>query len=296
MKRILLSATALIAFSTVAVAADMPMKAAPQPDPTPLFSGYIGVWAESAKVMEDSGAREKSGGWGADARLNYWLNPAWSFQLDAEADELNHPGDVSSPPRRETLVVGHFDWRDPRVGSAGMFGGLVRPNDTNDRDSWKSMGIIGLEGQRYFDSLTLYGQGGYLAQFNRTDDLDQADKVWFARFAPRYFVTANDKLSGEIGYARGEMGDNQSDKMRIWNWAATYEHKFDAHPLSVFVQYSGGRLKSTENPSDMITEHTIVGGFRWYFNQGTLLANDRTGATYDTPGFIRYLPHVGIAD
>jgi hypothetical protein len=296
MKKLLTSTAFFIALGSSSFAADMPMKAAPQVDPTPLFSGYVGVWGESAKVMEDGGSREVPRGWGADTRLSYWLNPSLSFQLDAETDQLSRGGSVSDPPRREALVVGHFEWRDPRTGSAGLFGGWVYPNDTNDQNSRKDMGIIGLEAQRYFDSVTLYGQGGYLAQFNTANDLDQADKVWFARFAPRYFVTPNDKLAVEIGYAHGEMGDNTPDKMRIINWAATYEHKFDTNPLSVFVQYSGADLKSTENPGDRIREQTVVAGVRWYFNQGTLISNDRMGATYDTPGFIRYLPHVGIAD
>jgi hypothetical protein len=67
-------------------------------------------------------------------------------------------------------------------------------------------------------------------------------------------------------------------------------------PVSAFIQYAGGDVKSSQSPNQRTREHTFVAGLRWYFNQGTLQANDRTGATYDTPGFIRYLPFVGIAD
>jgi len=295
MKKIVSVYAALAAMTVSAFAADLPMKAAaPQPDPTPLFSGYIGVWAEATRTTE-SGDRERPGGWGADARLNYWLNPAWSFQFDAEADQVNHDGSVSDNPRREALVVGHWAWRDPRVGSAGIFGGWVYPNNNNGGER-RNMGLIGIEGQRYYDMLTLYGQGGYLAQFSKSSTVDQATDIWFGRFAPRYFVTPNDRLSAEVGYARGVMGDDTSDKIRIWNWAATYEHKFNMSPVSAFIQYAGGDVKSSQSPNQRTREHTFVAGLRWYFNQGTLQANDRTGATYDTPGFIRYLPFVGIAD
>lgn len=297
MKKFLLAgATVACLCGTPVLAADMPMKAPPPVATVPPVSGFLGIWGGEAWISEPgSDNRERTGLWGGEARINWWLNPAWSFQFDAEGEKVFHTGDVSDDPRHHLLSAVHFDWRDQQVGSAGIFGGWVRANNTNGNEN-ANLGFVGLEGQRYYGPLTLYAQGGYLSQFKSIEFSDNITKAWFARFAPRYFVTPNDRISAEIGYARGDVNDQDGNRLRIINWGATYEHKYDAYPVSTFLQYTGARLKSTDHPEDHIIEHTVTAGVRVYFGQGTLLANDRTGATYDTPGFIRYIPHVGYAD
>jgi hypothetical protein len=298
MRKLLPAATALAAFFGLpAMAADLPTKATPAPvEVVPPVSGFLGIWGGSGRISErDNDDRERTPLYGGEARINFRLNPSWSLQLDAEGEKGTHAGDVSDDQRHHILSAAHFNWRDQQVGSLGLFGGWARANNTNDNKN-TNFGFVGLEGQRYYGALTLYGQGGYFDQFKSISDSDNITNTWFVRFAPRYFLTPNDRLSAEIGYARGDVNDQDGNRIRVVNWGAMYEHKFDRHPLSVFIQYTGGDLKSTNNPEDRIIEHTVMAGVRLYFGQGTLLSNDRTGATYDTPGFIRYIPHVGIAD
>lgn len=300
MKKYLLAVLATAVIGGQGWAADLPLKAGPQAA-SRTCSGYVGGWGEWGWISEASGEKENSGGWGAEGRLNCWINPGLSWQLDGEVDQLLHHGAVGGngdpgASRHTALVVAHVNVRDP-LGTMGLFGGWVRPNDIDD-GRYVDLAMVGVEAQLYFGMLTLYAQTGYLGFQNPSaaEHPDQATNIRFGRFVARYFVTPNDKLSGEVGYAEGELIDQPGDNIRIWNWAATYEHKFDGTPISGFIQYAGADLLSTFNSSDRIREHTVLGGLRWYFGQGTLLSNDRNGATHDTPGFIRYLPHVGIAD
>src|ERR1041384_6063908 len=96
MNKLLFAAAGALALSAPAFAADMPGKAGPAPQAIAPCSGYIGGWGEWGRISEASGDKEKSGGWGADARLNCWINPAWSWQLDGEVDQLLHHGDVAA--------------------------------------------------------------------------------------------------------------------------------------------------------------------------------------------------------
>jgi hypothetical protein len=53
-----------------------------------------------------------------------------------------------------------------------------------------------------------------------------------------------------------------------------------------FATYDGSRTSYGNNPtagttSERVSENRVMGGLRFYLGQGTLLANDRTGATLD---------------
>src|SRR5262249_45537473 len=188
MRTLLLAAAGAFALSAPASAADMPTKAPPLAQATAPCSGFIGAWGEYGRIKEDTGDKEHSGGWGAEGRLNCWINPAWSWQLDGEHDQLVHHGDVAGAgnapaARRSDLIVGHFNWRDPQVGTAGIFGGWVYPNDIDDGRRVSSA-LIGVEGQRYFGMFTLYGQAGYLG-FHKVSAAtfpDTASNFVFGRF------------------------------------------------------------------------------------------------------------------
>jgi hypothetical protein len=291
----LLGATAL-SFSSGAQAADLPIKAAPvvqQP-----ISGYIGFevgaewWKWNYSSTNPSGTK---GLFGGEARVNWWLNQNFAIQSDLEFEAAQRAHDQGTSTlysgRWNGLIGEHFAWRDPKRYAIGAFiaaeahGGIY----------WDYAAahdiIYGIEGQLYYDKLTLYGQVGGLARLcgsHGSDCYDTPKDAWFIRGVPRYFFTPNDKIEAEIGWMDGN-DDYTNSRLRVLNWGAKYEHKFDNLPLSAFIEYAGFRMTSTDNDSKWNSDILKVGVNLW-LNQPTLLANDRNGATFDMPKFIRALP------
>src|SRR5690606_38608741 len=82
---------------------------------------------------------------------------------------------------------------------------------------------------------------------------------------------------------------------RILNWGISYEHRFEASPWALFVEYAGYEIKTSGWPGargslvngGKLTENMVLVGVRAHFGDATLLAQDRTGATFDMPKFMR---------
>lgn len=71
-----------------------------------------------------------------------------------------------------------------------------------------------------------------------------------------------------------------------WLWRIKAEWKPDTVPFSLFATYEGSRTNYGNNTlflttSERVTDNRVMGGLRLYLGQGTLLGNDRTGATLD---------------
>ena len=101
-------------------------------------------------------------------------------------------------------------------------------------------------------------------------------------------------LEGTVLYANGDitsgvgLGIGSLD-FTTWLWEAKLEHRFAATPFSLYVKYRGSETEFDPNlggvligPDQLkVTEHRILAGLRLYMGQGTLLSNDRQGATLD---------------
>ncbi len=105
--------------------------------------------------------------------------------------------------------------------------------------------------------------------------------MMFVRGVARFFLTPNDKLQGEVGYAHGHYsGAAASNPATSTNFGVLYEHKFGG-PIALYAEYAG---LVTSNTNDInVSEHQVMIGARVYFAPGTLLWNDRMGATLDLP-------------
>ena len=293
--------------------ASMPVKGA-QPDAFPQASGYIEAYS-GGSWLEDSLSNPflpysdlKSTGWvlGGAGRGNWWATRNISTQLDIQAEGTHYalpsgglvvPGFTGAYSTLSYLAGAHANWRDPQTGLLGVFGavgdvggntGTIGINNTGFRHV-----LAGLEGQYYWNALTLYGQVGYDASLDmgNVTSFDNF-RAWFGRGTARYFVNPNLMIEGTGQYAKGSVGyvnfgvaipDIDYD---TWTWHVKAEWKPDGVPFSLFATYDGSRTSYANNAffstsSENVTEHRVLAGLRIYMAQGTLLGNDRTGATLD---------------
>ena len=301
---------------TTSMAADYPVKAAvAQSAAPPQASGYIeaytgGAWSKDSVSNPFDSIELKYNGWvlGGAGRGNLWLAPNFSAQLDAQAEGTQYdvPGNLFTSGvsgRFSTLsylVAGHANWRDPRTGLFGIFGGV---GDAAGNGATRPLGnagirhgLIGLEGQLYFNALTLYGQAGYDSTFGDIGSFALFDSVhaWFLRGTGRYFFTPNFMVEGTAQYARGTTDFNigiftgafPSSNFDLWQWRVKAEWKPGMLPLSFFATYEGANNRygspfMSSPTSERMTDNRVMVGLRLYMGQDTLQLNDRTGATLD---------------
>jgi hypothetical protein len=294
-----------------AAMARMPVKGpVAQPAVAPV-SGYIeaytgGAWTEDSVVNPGFTNDFKYNGWvlGGAGRGNWWAARNVSTQVDIQAEGTRYtvpsnrlaPGFAGTFSTVSYLVGGHFNWRDSQTGLLGVFGGIGDTGGNTGTFGADNSGVrhavIGLEGQYYWNALTLYGQGGFDSTM-AMGNLAPFDNIhaWFVRGTGRYFIGPNLMIEGTGQYAKGAAeytnfiaaGDVNYD---TWLWRFKAEWKPDAVPFSLFATYEGSRTNYANNvffgtSNERVTDNRVMGGLRLYLGQGTLLANDHTGATLD---------------
>jgi hypothetical protein len=284
----------------------------------PMVSGYLGLyggasWAKLGLEFCESGfgcfnfsAKDTLFVYGGHGRVNIWTSPNAILQLDAEVEGTSGfkpESDFNYGGRLSGVIGGHYSFVDPNRYSAGVLAGVI--GNSNFEGGSSTLGLIGLEGQSYLGNSTLYGQAGYAHEFSGPSFGPFSvgpDNLWFVRGVARHYWTPNDKLEAEIGYARLRY-DTISDgifsnrrKGDILNWGASYEHMVSGRPWSWYIEYAGYR-HTTKNSVDpfftattRMTEHIAMVGIRLHLNQPSLQSQERTGARYDMPKFIRALP------
>lgn len=292
----------------IANAADLPARA-PAAAPAPIFataSGYVeaGVgfgWASNKgsywNAPNSSGTysgRDRSWSIAGAGRANVWMAPNFSVQTDiwggSESTKLRDTcgNNCTSIDTTAFNLGAHASYRDPNaylVGAYGAIGSVNRGGYFGFGGSVRS-GVVGLEGQGYFGNLTLYGQAGYASTIDAPSILSMDS--WNARAVARYFVTPNTRLSGEVGYTQINLNNvvGYDVKAHQLHWSLGAEHKYASTPFAAFLKYDGADTRSSQSSPDYrqsakSTSHAVQAGFRIYFNEGTLLANDRNGATLD---------------
>jgi Chaperone of endosialidase len=278
----------------------------------PVASGYIeaytgGAWSEDsiANPFLMLGS-EKYNGWtlGVAGRGNWWLTPNVSAQFDAQADGTQYKVPSDQLPSflsanfstLSYLIGGHVNWRDPRIGLLGLFGGIGDAGGNSATVAIDNSGVrhgtIGLEGQYYVNALTLYAQGGYdSTMINGNATFFSQLHAWYLRGTGRYFLRPNVMVEGTAQYASGAadysslLGIPNAD-FNTWLWRVRAEWRPGVAPVSVFATYEGSRTSYGNNvafgtTSERMSDNRVMAGLRLYMGQDTLLANDRTGATLD---------------
>lgn len=279
--------------------------------PSPV-SGYIGIYAGGDWWNWGGDGNHYRGyntSFGGNARVNFWLSPRTSLQIDVDGEGTDSiaawENDYNKANGRYNMdIAAHWAWwRDPTRGALAVFANITKAGNIyySSYNGDMVQGLIGFEGQYYMNNWTWYGQLGYMARLNQNASggygMSPRDTL-FARGVARYFYTPNDRLQAEIGFARSggqcaynDCGTYGTSHPTYVNWGAVYEHRFAGSMWSMYGEYAGFRV-SGRNDSDgsfHATSNNLMGGIRLHFGQPTLLAEDRNGATFDSPGFLRAL-------
>jgi hypothetical protein len=320
MKRLFLAGSVLVIGSIGAFAADLPAKAPVASPVVPQASGYVevysgGSWLDNANeanpAIFSTGTTTRYDGWpiGGAGRGNWWATRNFSVQMDAQAEGTQYtvPREVIFDPILSSkfstlsyIVGGHANWRDSQTGLFGIFGAVgdaAGNRNTNaffGNSSAVRHALGGLEGQVYWNALTLYGQAGYDRTFDFGNSATISDvHAWFARGTARYFFLPNFMIEGTGQYSKGTNEFSQfpgflppDTGFDMWKASLKAEWRPDTLPFSVFGKYEFNQTNYAQNlfmftPRERVSENRVTAGLRIYLGQNTLLANDRTGATLD---------------
>jgi len=282
------------------------------PAPTPVVdqaSGYIeiyGGWASTSfrHTLCNPGPVCFNDPWdfkgwvlGGAGRGNYWLGSAMSVQLDAQAEgtsyDNDHPFYTPTVSTHSYLIGGHINWRNSQTGLLGVFAGAGDAGG-GFNEAVRHV-VVGGEGQLYWNQFTFYLQGGYDTVVVNPASSHLDSHAWFVRGTGRYFFMPNTMLEGTVLYANGEVeygpafipASGPTNGFTTWLWEAKLEQRFGSTPFAGFVKYRGSETKfdpivfGVQSDELKVTDHRVLVGLRLFMGQGTLAANDRSGATLD---------------
>ncbi len=177
----------------------------------------------------------------------------------------------------------------------GVFGGYIHTDqDTSDNDT-SGRAFAGLEAQRYFDDVTLYGQVGWLDGDWGNDDggEDSLSRAVFGRAMVRYFVTPATRLDLSAAGFYGKMDDDFENFARGGSLTAGFEHQLKDGPFSLFSGYEFGYFYQGSEEEEVL-EHTVSAGVKYRFGvDGTLKQQDRERPSLDLPPLLRWVAQTG---
>ncbi|MBL8791075.1 MAG: hypothetical protein JNM45_11280 [Rhizobiales bacterium] len=272
------TALGLLAASPLpALAADV---MAPEP---PAFSASLEGWGGAHLLGGPSGNIDPDDtaffAAGIDARLRMDIGSAIAIQLDASGDRAFGGEDSNDTYEKSGIGGIHLStYNDAYL--LGVFGGYGRVVVDDEK---ANVGVVGVEGQMYFDQTTLYLQAGYMdaVEINGTKD-DPFHNAFFVRGVSRYFLSEQTRLQGELSAAFGKQDSNDRNMMAL-GWGLRADHQY-TESLSVFAGYKGAYYDNgSGSDSGHFTEHLMNVGVTLRLNQPTLLAADRHGPTLDLP-------------
>eukprot|EP01037_Dinobryon_pediforme_P022575 gene22575-23777_t len=278
MTRFLFATTALVGLITAAGAADLgaPKIAAVG---LPAMSGDIVAYAGFSRLIDDSDSTESFSPSviGGAGRVNIWLAPQWSTQLDLNAERTSGKADGSNVSDTSVNLAGHASWRS----NGFLLGALASIGSDNDDKSsghnWNGRFATGaLEGQATFGNFQLYAQGGFTDSLSI--DTYSFVTARYIRGEARYFATPNLMLSANLGYVH-ETYDS-SGPLKATTWGADVEYKFDKSPVSIFASYQGSYTsEEPDEPGETWKTHTVLAGVKYSFGDQTLQSAATSGAT-----------------
>lgn len=280
-------AAGLAIFSSSALAADLPQSDFVAPTQEELaYMGLIEIWGgwTFADGNDNNIDDDNHPAIGGSGRVSVPLAERFSGQIDIDG-EANFLGgsDIDENYGHSFMAYGHLSWRDPQSYLFGIFGGLGASSAGEDEQA--NVFVVGAEAQAYFNSLTLYGQGGYFTTTSESGSPDGIENAFFVRGVGRYFLSNNSKLEGEVTFAIGDIDyDATADSTDpMWAWGARYEQMAGTSiPAAWFVGYRGSYAENQSDNTDY-TDHTVMAGMRFHFGADSLMDNDRRGATLDSP-------------
>lgn len=232
---------------------------------------YVGgIWV-SYDDFEDS-----AWAFGGSGQVNVPFADFWNVQAGVTADAVSEEGTL--------YALGgdvHLFWRDPSSYALGFFADARTYEFSGDDDFYGDLWDwrFGPEAQAYFDRVTLYGQAyyGHIEIDEAPVDIEQMG----IRGVVRYFAQNNLRFDGEVGFHQTSYGGGGD--LNTFSAALQAMYRFDGTPLSVFGRYQFDTSSLDDAFDDgRFDTHKFVVGLRASFGTGTLLEEDRNGATMDS--------------
>lgn len=198
----------------------------------------------------------------------------------------------------------HLYWRTDRYAIGPFVGGGVAsgPNffDNNGARNAEYY-FVGLEGQYYWDTVTVGVKGGYLdsssedtAYFNgpkptvRGDDLFLSN-AWFVEGEIRWYCSPKFAFTAEVGYISGDARFGYAEVDTV-TWGAKAEYwPEEKEGLSLWVAYEGRSSDFDYNNAAYFANdfekdnHTVKIGATFHFgvDEGNSRAQDRDGPAWN---------------
>lgn len=267
-----------IAFAISALLVGVPAFAA---DTGLLTSGSVGA---GFGVRDCSNTDDESCGshtaYDLTGRVSIPFATSYAVQLDGAFERYTSPKDKDNQVTKQNTYGLHLSYRNPDRYLAGVFVGYGQ-GEIDDKTQGK---MIGIEGQYYFDRVTLYAQMGH-ANINNIPDSDNQFKGHFTTLAVRYFPS--DDLMLQAGFAYGKSPSGYEDLgSHQWGKAKDYflEGKMrvmDSQPVYGIARFQHSTYVA--NSEDDGSESRFMIGISYDFGAPTLYAADRRGATLATP-------------
>ncbi len=180
----------------------------------------------------------------------------------------------------------------------GVFGGYLHTDQDDDDTDTSGRAFAGLEAQRYFDDVTLYGQLGWLGGEWGSDadgkGDDSVSRAVMARAMIRYFVNPATRLDVSAAGFYGYRNTDFENDTRGGSLTAAIEHQLHDSALSVFSGYEFGYYYEVDFGPEEVLEHTVWAGLKYRFGvDGTLKQQDRDRPNLDLPPLLRWLAQTG---
>jgi hypothetical protein len=289
--RLLIIATALVGFVSPSKSADLQ---GATPSALPPVSGDVVVFGGGTQLTDyyDSLYSMSPSVFGGAARVNIWLAPNLSTQLDISADRSSGTANGYQYTDDALDLAGHLSWRDGDH-LLGVMASTGSDSYWNYEEGISRFATVGLEGQVNLGNAQFYVQGGLTSTLDPTtyENLSAS----YIRGEASYFVNPNAKVSANLGYAH-ETYDGSDYPLEVLTWGADVEYKFDASPLSVFVSYQGSH--SSEDPAEadeIWTNQTLLAGMKFSFGGNSTLQEASTaGAALRDYNPVTGYGHVGF--
>lgn len=213
--------------------------------------GYVGVEYGRARVTDASPAT-RAETWTGEGAVS---GQAMGFGLQGDLKVANYSPEGGSDSTAWSPTLHAY-----KRTEYGLIGGWTGWSHTKGQDLFG----IGVEGQAYFGSATLYGAAGYGHVDAATDQ-----NAWTARLEGRYFLTDNFMLNAVAGLVRARTAGVNSTVTTLGFGA---EYQPDVAPFSIQAGYTHSDVQHSTVGAD-----TVRVGLRWNFNGGSLAERDRLG-------------------
>ncbi len=261
MKKTALALAILAAMTTVAYA-----------ESSPSSSGDISVyggWFDLADKY-DSDYSGRGYAYGGAIRINAWLSPTTSVQLDANVDKTTQESDANYDQIVNNYAI-HLSHRDDNV----LFGGFA--------SSGTSRGYSDFDGSRFatlgFETQLTGGPSQVYLQTGVTKSVSPSnyESAPYIRLEAKHFFGPNTMLAANMGYSDITY-DRGGSTIQHKTWGVDLEHRFEGSVLSMFASYQGSHNDEVNEHEAWLT-HTILLGLKLNFGSDTLQAASKTGPT-----------------